>query len=371
MKDAPERSDLIVVTDARPTSWAPRGGDEPGTTAVRGTFDYVVKVTNHGPSDARGVTVVDHLPPALEFVSSPDGCAAQGRTVTCGVLPVLPVGSVHTWVVTVRLAPGYGGDGSDIVNEAEVGSDTADPAPENNTTSLTGLEIPPSARTADLALEKTAVLGPGRKVVRPGETFDYLIMVRNHGPVEAREVRVTDTLPRSLDLLSSPDDCMMAPGGDRLVVCPVRDRLGADETVRYRITVKVKDEPGGSPPRDRCTPIDNVARVDAMTFDPNTSDNANKPGTTGPDGGRLCLVAEEDGHHPDHGNRPPHGDGHHSDGHAGRPDGHGGRGSHGQEGGHQAELAHSGSGVPPWLMWTSAGLLAVGAVLRLATRRRV
>ncbi|MER5484654.1 DUF11 domain-containing protein [Streptomyces sp. NPDC002812] len=361
-----ESADLAVSGILRPAATADR---ESAASVGRETFDYVVTVTNRGPSTARQVRVTDRLPLALEFVSSRDGCTASGRTVVCGPLAALAVGASHAWVITVRLAAGYRGDGSDIVNEAVVDSATADPDSRNNTSSLSGLEIPPSARTADLSLRKTAVLARGREHVRPGEKFTYLITVRNEGPATARQVQVTDRLPASLTLLSSPDDCAVAKDGERLVVCPPLDRLAAGEKAEYRITVRAATEDRAArPPAGRCTPIENVARVTSASFDPDLSDNANRPGTTGPGGGRLCLVSEGRGEqHDGHGGHDGHdgrGDGHH--GHDGRGDHHEGREQHGGRG----DLADSGATVPAWLLWTSTALVAAGAALRTAFRVR-
>ncbi|MFI5619870.1 DUF11 domain-containing protein [Streptomyces sp. NPDC051567] len=315
---------------------------ESGGPSRRETFDYLVTVTNHGPSTARQVRVTDRLPAALEFVGSRDGCSADGGAVTCGPLATLAVGRSHSWVITVRLSADYRGDGADIVNEAIVGSDTPDPDSGNNTATLTGLEIPPAAREADLSLRKTALLAPGREHVRPGEKFTYLITVRNHGPATARGLQVTDRLPSSLVLLSSPDGCAIPEGEDRLVVCPQVERLAAGGTAQFRITVRAATAERAQPPAGRCTPIENIARVTSASLDPDLSDNANDPGTTGPDGGRLCLVSDRGGDHHD-------GKDHHD----------------GREG-----LADSGAGVPPWLLWASVALVAGGGALRTAFRGR-
>ncbi|WP_327255330.1 DUF11 domain-containing protein [Streptomyces sp. NBC_01244] len=380
-----ESADLAVSGTLRPTA-ADGPGDrddrdnrENAAAAGRETFDYVVTVTNRGPSTAREVRVTDRLPLALEFVSSRDGCTASGRTAVCGPLATLAVGGSHAWVITVRLAAGYRGDGTDIVNEAVVDAATSDPDSRNNTTSLTGLEIPPSARTADLSIRKTAVLGEGREHVRPGEKFTYLITVRNAGPATARQLQVTDLLPSSLTLLSSPDDCAVAKDGDRLVVCPPLARLAAGEKAEYRITVRtVTRDRAAQPPPEKCAPIENVARVTSASFDPDLSDNANGPGTTGPGGGRLCLVSGgrgdqhdgHDGHDGRHDGREDsredgHGDGR-GDGHHGRDDHHDGREQHGGRG----DLADSGATVPAWLLWASTALVAAGAALRAAFRVR-
>lgn len=358
---APEEpADLAVTAAVRPQH----------ATRATETYDYLVTVTNHGPSTARRVTVTDRLPAALEFLTSRDGsCTAAGRTVTCGPLPTLAVGASHTWVITVRLAPGYRGEGEDIVNEALVDAATTDPHPANNSTSLTGLVLPPSARLADLSLTKTAVLAKGRKDVRPGEKFTYLISVHNAGPATARQVAVTDRLPDGLALLSSPDDCASAPGEEPLVRCPALDRLPAGATAEFRLTVRALtgDEDRASPPGGRCTPIENTARVTSAVRDPDPSDNANAPGTTGPDGGRLCLVRDTRPQHDDHHDHPRKPDRHDHDEEHGRPapDHH----AHAERP-DPGELADCGTRLPRGLAWASAALLAGGTALRAAARRR-
>ncbi|MET9605580.1 hypothetical protein ABZZ17_11015 [Streptomyces sp. NPDC006512] len=371
-----------ALLPAAPAAPERREHREDGGRVARETFDYLVTVTNHGPSTARQVRVTDRLPASLEFVASRDGCTASGRTVTCGPLPALAVGASHSWVITVRLSAGYAGDGTDIVNEAAVGADTPDPETGNNTATLTGLEIPPSARDADLSLRKTALLAPGRKDVRPGEKFTYLITVRNQGPATARQLRVTDRLPASLTLVSSPDDCAVPKGEDRLVVCPPTERLAAGETAEYRITVRaVTGDRAARPPGGTCAPIDNVARVTSASLDPDLSDNANRRGTTGPGGGRLCLVTgrgeEHHGHQDHHGRDDGHdGSDHHGPDHDGRGDqghpDHGRDDQHGRPDPHagRGDLADSGAGVPGPLLWVSAGLVLVGAALRRAFRAR-
>ncbi|MFD9570656.1 DUF11 domain-containing protein [Streptomyces sp. NPDC059982] len=391
---APGGADLVVAGALRAGAPASREQREGGgaAAAASDTFDYLLTVTNRGPSTARQVRVTDRLPASLEFVGSRDGCTANGRTVVCGPLDALAVGASHKWVITVRLSAGYRGDGKDIVNEAVVGAETSDPDAHNNTASMTGLEIPPGRRVADLSLRKTAQLAPGRRDVRPGEKFTYLISVRNQGPGTARQVAVTDRLPASLVLLSSPDDCTLPRGEDRLVVCPPRERLAAGETAEFRITVRVVAGAGRAhSPGGGCVPVENVARVTSASVDPDPSDNANPPGTTGPGGGRLCLVSDrdEDHHHGgDHGHGDDHDDGHHGDGHGrgdhgedhGRED-HGrddhGREDHGRDDHHgqdhhggRGDLADSGARVPQWLLWLSASLVAGGAVLRTAFRAR-
>ncbi|QDQ09991.1 DUF11 domain-containing protein [Streptomyces spectabilis] len=303
------RADLEVRSHPAPERRA-------AAPAPDGVYDYRITAVNHGPSQAVGVTVQDRLPDALVFVSSADGCTASGRTVTCGPLPELAVGASHTWVVTVRLADDYEGDGRDIVNLASVSSQTRDPDASNNTSSVTGLPVPPDWARADLSLTKTAVLPGGRSWVRPGETFTYRITVHNNGPGTARGLRVTDPLPAGLRFVGSPDACAPDDGG-RLVVCPGPDRLAPGASVSYALTVRVATARTRHLGR-----IENVATVTSTTKDPDPSDNQNPPYT----------VYVRTG---DHG-----------------------------------ELPDTGRDVPAWLGWVAGAAVTCGGLLVAAVRRR-
>ncbi|MGV9311264.1 DUF11 domain-containing protein [Streptomyces sp. NPDC003691] len=330
------------------------------------TYTYRVSVVNHGPSQAVEVVVTDRLPDSLVFVSSSDGCTAVGQTVTCGPLATLDVGETHTWLLTVRPADDYTGDGSDITNVATVTSDTADPDDENNTAVHTGVPVPPGTGVADLALTKTALLPRGRDTVTPGETFTYRITVYNNGPATAAGVRVTDPLPAALAFVSSPDGCRISDEDDRTVVCPELAALPAGESTVYDIVVRVREDAttrgggGGGGGGDhsghsRCA-LENTAFVISRTHDPVPANNGNRPGTTGPDGGPLYL--EHPGQKPHKPQEPG------EPGESGKPPHH--RPPH-----QPHQLAHTGKDLPGWLPWSAGLTLATGGALVLLSRRHL
>ncbi|MCB5167976.1 DUF11 domain-containing protein [Streptomyces bambusae] len=237
------------------------------------TFEYQVTATNDGPSRALNTTVTDRLPAQLAFVSSADGCTASGATVTCGPLAVLDPAASRSWRFTVRLDSTYTGDGQDVRNTATTTSDTADPRPENNTSTAAGL---PGSKvnkpTADLAVTKEAL---GSRAPVPGEVFDYRIRVTNNGPsADAFNVKLTDDLPVGLMYVaSSPSGCEVS---GRLVSCRRGTPLKVGETVEYLLTVKVDPAYSGDG-----SDLKNTARVTADNIDPaseNDSNTANVPG---------------------------------------------------------------------------------------------
>ncbi|MFG3410025.1 hypothetical protein [Streptomyces sp. NPDC048142] len=131
------------------------GSDSPVSPGE--TFPYEITVTNQGPSEAKQVKATDTLTENLSFDHSPSGCTAAGRTVTCGPETTLGPDESKTWIVWVKLAPDYTGNGDDIVNTATVSSDTADPDSGNDSSTVTGV---PGSKVdeakADLEVDKEA-----------------------------------------------------------------------------------------------------------------------------------------------------------------------------------------------------------------------
>ncbi|MCB0970451.1 MAG: DUF11 domain-containing protein, partial [Acidimicrobiales bacterium] len=88
-------------------------------------YDYRLTVTNAGPSVAIRARIVDELEPTLRFVSSPDGCTADGALVTCELGDLEPGASVvRAMRVEVLSIPD---DAQPIGNVARVTTETPDP----------------------------------------------------------------------------------------------------------------------------------------------------------------------------------------------------------------------------------------------------
>jgi large repetitive protein len=237
------------------------------------TFRYALTVDNLGPSIAQTATLTDTLDDDLAFISSTlDECTISGQTVTCSHDDALPVES-HTWMITVRLAADYTGDGSDIANSAAVTADTADPDSSNNTGAA---EASPTvaAPSADVAITNAA----SANQVAPGETFDYTLTVANAGPSTATGIAVTDTLPTGLAFVAA-DDCT-ATG--QAITCATVDSLAVGAQRAFTFTVRIDPAYTGNG-----DDLASTATATPTTADPDT---ANNTATAGVPGGSVAAA---------------------------------------------------------------------------------
>jgi uncharacterized repeat protein (TIGR01451 family) len=123
--------------------------DSPDPVAVDATLTYTIVVTNQGPQDATGVTVVDRLPSQSAFGSASatsGNCERKGNRVTCkvGNLSADPTKG-NTATVTVQVRPDKAGT---IENSASVDSVETDPVSLNDTaTATTKVVAAPQAST--------------------------------------------------------------------------------------------------------------------------------------------------------------------------------------------------------------------------------
>ena len=161
------------------------------------TLTYTLTVVNNGPSDAVDVTVTDTLPADVTFISAAgsqgSGCTEFGGVVVCS-LGDLPNGAGVTVTIMVRANPLPSGTVT-ISHSAAVASQAADPNAADNvvekqSTILAG---------ADLSATLSALPNPAIA----GEKLTYTLTIVNHGPADATDVTVTDTLSEGVVLLSA------------------------------------------------------------------------------------------------------------------------------------------------------------------------
>ena len=163
-----------------------------GGPAIPGEdMTYVVGVTNKGPSVARSVELVDHLPASVQFVSAEAGCLNVAGTVTCAAGDLEP-GHSASFQIVVSVPSGVA---APIDNKVLAKSTTPDPHPENNEANV---EVPVHP-VADLSLLKTALTPE----VLDGQHAVFSLLATNNGPSDAAEAKIVDTLPAGLSYVSA------------------------------------------------------------------------------------------------------------------------------------------------------------------------
>lgn len=170
-------------------------------------FTYSETATNNGPNTVPANTLViyQQTPANTNFrglVSSTNWtCASPANAGTGPIictynLALASGGSTTTLSFNAQVNAGTAA-GTTIQNSATVTSQTADPAPTNNTAVTTILVEPATA--ADLSLTVTATPTP----VFVASSLSYAIRVTNLGPQTATGVTVSDTIPAGTTLVSA------------------------------------------------------------------------------------------------------------------------------------------------------------------------
>ena len=178
-----------------------------------GTIIYTINVTNAGPSNSAGTSVVDTLPvqfTAVNATSTSGSCAGAGTgIVTCSLGIIGAPGQCVTSfptaaTVTITAQANPAAPPGVYTNTATVNTSNclADPNLANNTVTI-NTTIPAFPVGADVAITKTA---PATVVA--GTNITYSLDVTNSGPAAAADVVVTDPLPAQARFVS-----MTTPAG--------------------------------------------------------------------------------------------------------------------------------------------------------------
>ncbi|MEZ4870007.1 MAG: DUF4347 domain-containing protein [Caldilineaceae bacterium] len=162
------------------------------TVYAGGTINYLLTVTNLGPSDAQGAVVTDTLPGGVTLLAS-TGCQNDPAGAPVCVLGDLVMGETRLITLTTQIAATVD-VGTSLENVAVVGAQTADLNLTNNRD---------SADTTVLGKVSLSLTKDGPASVVAGAQITYTIVVRNDGPASAPLVDVKDQLPLGVNLLAA------------------------------------------------------------------------------------------------------------------------------------------------------------------------
>lgn len=180
---------ILVQSDLAITKTGP-------ATAVAGEYvQYVITVSNAGPSNALGIHIKDDLDPA-RFQDASWTCAATGASVcaaasgsgaTLDATGDLWANETMTITLNVKVNPAWIGA---LQNAAYVVPEpgATDPTPGDHSATPVDTEV---SRHADLVVTKTTTVAE----VVAGMPVTYSITVHNDGPSDAPATQVDDVLP--------------------------------------------------------------------------------------------------------------------------------------------------------------------------------
>lgn len=232
-----DNNDDTHNTTIRPATDLSITKDAPATALTGNQLTYSLAVTNGGPNDATGVTVTDTLPTGTTFasVSSSQGsCTHAAGTVTCNLGAIANGGGA---LVTIRVDVANQLAGQSVTNTASVDGNEDDLDPSDNTDDAeTDIESGGGAR-ADLEVNKTITDG----FARVGNRLTYRVDVTNNGPDPATNVRLTDVVDSSVNLISVSTNRGTCTNAGFPVTCSL-GRMNPGQTARIIIVVELVAE---------------------------------------------------------------------------------------------------------------------------------
>jgi uncharacterized repeat protein (TIGR01451 family)/uncharacterized delta-60 repeat protein len=165
--------------------------DSPDPVVIGSNITYTISVTNFGPSAATNVVVTANLPSTANFVSASPGYTLGTNSVIFANLGNLAKDASLS--VSLVLQPFVVGPTTNIVTVSTI---AVDPNLADNTVTSVTTVVPPSA---DLALALVDEPDP----VAVGSSLIYTLTVSNLGPATAVNVKLTNTLPASVNFVSA------------------------------------------------------------------------------------------------------------------------------------------------------------------------
>jgi uncharacterized repeat protein (TIGR01451 family) len=271
------------------------------SVASGGQLTYTINVTNTGGAVLKSMVLTDQVngigvmqnPPALPqlVLTSTKGNCTQGGTngnlVTCNAATL---NGGETWTVTIGgqvTAP----SGTTLNNTASV-SGTKSSQSFTSTSNTTAVSVTGGTSSLpDLTINKTGPTG-----VAPGDPIKYTLTVNNIGTANATNIKVVDTLPNNVDLVSVQSSSLFVCTPNSATSAPVTVTCtGGAVNAGQNATITIN----GTAPTTTGT-ITNTAAVDpdntiTEANELNNTSAAVNTSVSGPAAGALLDIKKTDG----------------------------------------------------------------------------
>ncbi|WP_152286269.1 PKD domain-containing protein [Flavicella marina] len=172
-----------LVTQKVVDNATPKVGDE---------INYTITVRNIGPDNATNVSLIDHLPVGVTYVSD-DASGAYDPVTGIWTLPVVNNGVTEALNIKATVDAGTGGTTITNTTTAAKGDQTKDSPIGDNLEAVIYVD-----NETDIAVTKIV----NNQTPSEGSTVIFTIEVTNNGPIEATNLKLTDVIPRDLTLVS-------------------------------------------------------------------------------------------------------------------------------------------------------------------------
>jgi len=234
--------------------------DSPDPVYAGANLTYTLQITNNGPSDSTGATVLDILPAGVTFISATDGGAynSGSHTViwTTGALAKDASTSVSVTVTVNDSTIGTIGNIAIADANEDDNNPANDIASEDTTVNI----------LTDIGITKSDSPDP----VYAGANLTYTLQIINNGPSDSTGATVLDTLPAGVTFVSATDGG--AYNSSSHTVIWTTGALAEDASTSVSVTVTVNDSTIGT--------IYNIAIADANEDDNNPANDTASEDTT-------------------------------------------------------------------------------------------
>ncbi|MCU1590843.1 MAG: domain containing protein [Frankiales bacterium] len=222
---------------------------------------YSLVVTNTGNAAASNVTVTDALPAGLTLVSAGGtGFTCSGTAhLSCLLAGSLLPGASATVNVVTTLAAGYAA--STVANVAVVNPTDGTPA-DNTSTAVTNVILPGPPVIQDLGVSKS---GPG--AAQPGDELVYTITVTNVRGTAASGFTVVDALPTGLSFSAAGGADFVCSNAGATITCVYTGSLPVGGTAQITVRALLLETFRG-------TDVTNTAVVTAAGSDADPTNNS-------------------------------------------------------------------------------------------------